>query len=67
MTDDEKPKRPPVAYSIEGGGSIARCTGCGHEWWRPTRQAAERAAPDHKTCFGYMLKLVKRHARRGAR
>jgi hypothetical protein len=63
----EKPKRPPVAYSTEGKGTIGRCTGCGHEWWRETRVQAERAAPDHKTCLAYMVKLLKRHARRGAR
>lgn len=61
MTDQaDKPKRPPVAYSSEGDGTVGRCTECGHEWWRETRHAAERAAPDHKTCPAYMLKLARR-------
>lgn len=57
MTDSE---RPPVGYTLEGGGHVATCKGCGWEVWRPTRADAERASTDHKTCQNYMVKLLKR-------
>lgn len=65
--EPEEEKRPPVGFTVEGGGVVATCKGCGWAVWKPTRQEAEKAPADHKTCRSDLVKLHRRLARsRGA-
>lgn len=53
-------QRPDVSYTSEGDGTIARCTGCDWEAWRPDRHAAQSAASDHKKCRAEDVAFLKR-------
>lgn len=65
--DVEEEKRPPVGFTVEGGGVVATCKGCGWAAWKPTRREAETAGTDHKACRSDLVKLHARLARsRGA-
>lgn len=61
---DKPPEvRPPVAYTSEGGGTVATCQACDWLAWRPTRPIAETAAAEHTRCLVGNVALVKRRKR----
>lgn len=64
MSEETDQKRPPVGYTLEGGGVVTTCKGCGWVAWRETRAEAEKAWPEHKTCPKYMVKLYAKTHRK---
>lgn len=62
MTDAEEVviERPPMGYTVEGGGVVAGCKGCGWEIWKPNRHDAEAAAAGHAKCRADLVSLHQR-------
>ncbi len=55
--------RPAVAYTSEGGGTVATCTACDWCAWKPTRPEAGTAAAGHTSCLKGNVALVNRRKR----
>lgn len=41
-------RRKAIAYSDEGGGTVATCLGCGWLRWQPDRRELTNPAREHK-------------------